>query len=316
MQQPVCVNLDTDLKQLKQLKQLKTMKQVKVLLLLLLLLLLILVFKQYDTEISTLDMNTSDMPEMRTPGAEIESLKVTDKEELLDADSELKVCKDLEELRKCHDEYIKERNELFLRSICDGTFGSDIDSISSEESHRLVDENIKDRFIYTIRDKTIQILNSFDNDIEKEKRMLNWKESRDVSPIKIVPETDTVLDTVSDTMSDTMSDTVSDTMSDTMSDTVPGRASGTASERLETLIRNIEDHPELSEAEKELAVSSILYGDMCPLEFLEGYSEYKEEFFISNPTGHDPVSGFTFEESINYYISLGKRVRENLEQDI
>lgn len=261
------------------------MKQVKLLLLLLLLSLVLSVWvsTQYNTEMSTL--------EIRTPSAEIELLEVTDKEELLDANRELKVSKDLEELHICHDEYIKERNELFLRSIYDETFGSNVESeekievessLFGEDSHIYSSDYRKGKFVYTIWDKTIQILNSFDNDTEKEseeKRMLGMEESSDeeMSPIEIVP--------------------------------------GTASERLETLISKIEDHPELSEAEKELAVSSILYGEICPLEFLDGYSEYKEEFFILNPTGRDPVSGLTFEESVNYYISLGKRVRDDLEQD-
>lgn len=85
--------------------------------------------------------------------------------------------------------------------------------------------------------------------------------------------------------------------------------------KLKSLIANIAEHPELSAAEKEFAISSIRYGDKCPLECLDGYSKYEKEFYISNPTGFDPLSGLTFEESINYYASYGERVRKELEQD-
>lgn len=274
------------------------MKQAKLLLLLLIfsLVLSVWVSTQYNTEMSTLDINMSEIgrpgAEIGAPGAEL--LEVTDKEELLDANIELKESKDLEELHKCHEEYIKERNELFLSSIYDEAFGSIEGSIESEEkievkpslfgedSHIYSSDYRKERFVYMIWNKTIEILNELNNGTEKEseeKRMLGMEESSDeeMSPIDIVPET--------------------------------------VSDRLETLLSKIEDHPELSEAEKTLAVSSILHGEICPLEFLDGYSEYKEEFFILNPTGHDPVSGLTFEESVNYYISLGKRVRDDLEQD-
>lgn len=85
--------------------------------------------------------------------------------------------------------------------------------------------------------------------------------------------------------------------------------------KLKSLIANIAEHPELSAAEKEFAISSIRYGDKCPLECLDGYSKYEKEFYISNPTGFDLLSGLTFEESINYYASYGERVRKELEQD-
>lgn len=84
--------------------------------------------------------------------------------------------------------------------------------------------------------------------------------------------------------------------------------------KLKSLIKNIAEHPELSSAEKEFAISSIRYGNKCPLECLDGYSKYEKEFKERNPTGYDELSGLTFEESVNYYASYGERVRKELEE--
>lgn len=255
------------------------MKQIKLLLLLLLLLIVsILVFKEYNMEMSKLEMDTSDLVISDTG---IELLEVANKDELLNENSSLKESTGSEELRICHDEFMKERNELFLSSIYDNTFGRDINlEVNIEDNttlstHKFSNKYMKERFVYTIWDTTIKTLNEFDNDMEKvneEERIIDVEVSSD-EKIEIIPE------------------------------------------KLEILIKQIADHSELSAAEKKLTISSIRYGDKCPLECLDGYSEYKEEFFILNPTGYDEINGLTFEDTKNYYASYGKRVRDVLEQD-